>query len=178
MEEHNGRFDRNGGRAMSGQDGVRWPTGHEPAGASIYVINQTISAAPPEAVWAWLVRPDRWNEYYSNASQASSVSGAWPEVELGSEFTWATGRIPVKTTVTEFEPFQRLAWTGEGLGATGHHAWILTPTSEGGTLILTEETQRGLILRLLRPVLRRSMSSAHQQWVEGLARRAESNQQP
>lgn len=159
-------------RAPTSSD-VHWPAGHGPEGASIHVANETLSSAPPEAVWGWLVRPERWRDYYDNARRVRSRSGAWPQVELGSVFSWVTGGVPVTTTITELEPFRRLAWTGQGLGAVGHHAWLLTETPHGGTRILTEETQRGAVLRLLRPVLQRSMGAAHQRWVEGLARAAE-----
>jgi hypothetical protein len=37
----------------------------------------------------------------------------------------------VITKVTEFEPYERLAWTGSGRGSRGHHAWILLPEQEG-----------------------------------------------
>lgn len=157
---------------------VQWPAGHEPAGAKIYVVNYGNSAAPPEAVWQWLIRPDRWPDYYRNARRVRSKNGPWPEIAIGSTFTWVTFNAPVTTTVTEFLPFTRLAWTGSGMGSVGHHAWVLEKTLEGGTRIVTEETQRGRAVALFRPVLKPRMQSMHQLWVENLAKIAESTHRP
>ncbi len=42
-----------------------------------------------------------------------------------------------------------------------------------GAAIHTEETQRGLAVKLLRPALRPAMRHLHQRWADGLARIAE-----
>lgn len=147
----------------------RWPTAHGPAGADIHVANGGSSQAPPEFVWAWLIQPELWPRYYGNARRLRPIEGGWPVLESGSRFSWVTFGAPVKTVVTEFEPFERLAWTGEGLGARGHHAWLLRPDESGGCRILTEETQRGAAVRSLRPILRPAMRWQHQRWVDGLA---------
>jgi hypothetical protein len=157
---------------------VRWPVGHEPAGAGVHVVNHTTSTAATDAVWAWLVRPDTWGSFYSNARRVRPRSGPWPEIAAGSVFTWTTFNARVTTTITEFEPFERLAWTGGGLGAVGHHAWLLATRPDGGTTISTEETQRGRVVDVMRPLLRRRMATMHQRWVEGLAQRAETGERP
>jgi hypothetical protein len=149
---------------------IDWPDAHRPAGAAIHEVNTTVARARPEDVWAWLVRPDRWSAYYDNVRDVRPVSGAWPELELGTTFDWVTFRTRVTTTVTECAPHHRLAWTGGGLGSVGHHAWLLTDLGDGRTEIRTEETQRGAASRLLSPVLRRQMRTWHQRWVDGLAR--------
>jgi hypothetical protein len=147
---------------------VHWPTGHEPAGAAIHEVNSGHSEAPPEQVWAWLARPDRWDTYYDNVSKVRHISGPWPELGLGSRFSWVTFGVPVTTEVVEYEPYQRLAWTGFGRGSRGHHAWILTPDARG-TTIHTEETQRGVLSKLSGPFLRPRMLREHQNWVDQLA---------
>lgn len=156
---------------------VRWPAGHDPAGAAVHEVNRCSSSADAEAVWAWLVRPDRWRDFYSNAMRVRHGTGPWPEVGLGTRFSWVTFGAPVTTEVTEFEPPFRLAWTGTGLGSVGHHAWVLTPVATGCE-IHTEETQHGRAVGLLAPVLRPAMRHFHQRWVEGAARIAESGRRP
>ena len=151
---------------------VRWPAGHQPEGARLHQANRSSSSAGCEAVFARLVRPDRWRDFYPNVFRVRHRGGPWPELALGSSFTWITFGAPVTTEVTEFEPPHRLAWTGRGLGAVGHHAWLLTPTA-GGCEILTEETQRGAAIALLGPVLRPAVRHFHQRWVDGVARIAE-----
>ncbi|MTD58516.1 SRPBCC domain-containing protein [Amycolatopsis pithecellobii] len=148
---------------------IRWPAGHTPDGAAIHVVNTGTTTAPPEAVWTWLIRPDHWAEYYGNVKKVKHISGPWPEVAIGSTFSWMTFNTRVTTKVTEFDPYARLAWTGGGLGSVGHHAWRLTPTGDGRTEIHTEETQRGAASRLFAPMLRRNMRTWHQRWVDELA---------
>jgi hypothetical protein len=152
---------------------VIWPVGYEPPGAPIYAVNDGHSRAPRHVVWSWLVRPDQWPTFYRNARRPRSTSGSWPEVTLGSTFTWVTFGATCTSTVTEFEPFERFAFTGGGMGADGHHAWVLTDDGEGGTNIHCEETQRGTMIRLVGPLLQSLMRSQHQGWVDNLARTAE-----
>ncbi|MGL4742837.1 MAG: hypothetical protein ACRCZD_01235, partial [Phycicoccus sp.] len=76
---------------------TRWPTGHEPPGADVHVVNTGRSRAAPDEVWSWLVRPDRWSTYYGNARRVRHRSGTWPEVTLGTRFSWVTFGAPVTT---------------------------------------------------------------------------------
>jgi len=156
---------------------VRWPAGQGPEGASIYVANRTLTTADPELVWAWLTRPEQWSRFYGNARRIRHRSGPWPELGPGSRFSWVTFGAPVTTEITEFEPFRRLAWTGAALGATAHHAWLLDATGPEWEIV-TEETQRGFLPRLLRGRMRPRMLSAHQSWIDQLARLAESGENP
>ncbi len=164
--------------SLTGVPDIRWPAGHEPDGATVHVVNRGRSPAPPEALWAWLVRPDTWRTFYVNARRVRPQAGPWPQVTLGSRFSWITFGAPVTTTITEFEPFERLAWTGTGLGSAGHHAWLLTPDGAGGTRIVTEETQRGRAVAVLRPALRPAMHALHQRWVDSLAALAQTGRRP
>lgn len=129
---------------------IHWPTEHAVAGADIHAVNSATSTACAQRV-RHLARP-------------------WPELRLGSRFSWITLAAPVTTTVDEYEPFERLAWSGTGPGARGHHAWLLRRAPGGGCEILTEETQHGLPVRILRPVLRPAMQRQHQRWVDALGR--------
>jgi hypothetical protein len=157
---------------------VNWPPGHEPSSAAISEINTGRSSATPEEVWAWLARPDRWNAYYNNVGRVRHHSGPWPEIALGSRFAWTTFGTRVATEVTEYEPFERLAWSARAIGAHAHHAWVLTATGDGGTQIYTHETQHGALPRLLRAAMAPKMREMHQRWVDGLCRIAESGQRP
>ena len=156
---------------------VHWPKAHAPEGASIYVSNRTLTTADPELVWAWLTRPEQWNRFYSNAKRIRHRSGPWPQLGMGSRFSWITFGALVTTEITEFEPCKRLAWTGEGLGATAHHAWLLDANGAEWAIV-TEETQRGLLPGLVRPMMRPQMLRQHQRWIDQLARLAESGAKP
>jgi hypothetical protein len=63
-------------------------------------------------------------------------------------------------------PF-RLAWSGTGLGAAAYHAWDIEPTP-AGCRVSTEETQRGLVPTLARPLLRPLLKYTQEVWLEAL----------
>ncbi len=46
---------------------IRWPEEHRPEVSAFLAVNELEIDAEPEAVWAWLVRPDLWSRYYPNA---------------------------------------------------------------------------------------------------------------
>ncbi|MDN3937442.1 hypothetical protein QWJ39_14120 [Arthrobacter sp. YD4] len=69
-------------------------------------------------------------------------------------------------------PCTRLGWEGAGRGSTGYHRWDLQRTDDGGTLIVTEEVQGGVLATLLGPVVRRSIEKQHQHWLEALVETA------
>jgi hypothetical protein len=148
---------------------VIWPQGFEPERASVHVANAAPAIAPPDRIWPWLVRPERWPAYYSNARWVRHVDGPWPEVAVGSRFRWWTFGLVITSVVTECEPHERLAWTWSGLGARGHHGFVVGQR-EWGTVIVTEETVFGAVAGVLQPVVRPVMLHFHQRWVEGLAR--------
>jgi uncharacterized protein YndB with AHSA1/START domain len=155
---------------MSDADGaIRWPEQHRPEVSVLHAVNELQMEAPRECVWAWLRRPDLWPSYYRNSRLVRHLEGPWPEVELGSRFRWLTFGVIVSSDIVEFEPPERLAWSAKELGASGHHAWVLSERG-GGTFVRTEETQRGWAMRLVSPLMRMLMVSQHQRWLEGLAR--------
>ncbi len=150
---------------------INWPEEHRPEVSAFLAVNKLQTDAPRDAVWAWLTRPDLWSSFYSNARLARGISGPWPEIELGSRFRWLTFGAMITSEVVEYDPPERLAWSAKGLGARGHHAWVLLER-RGGTFIHTEETERGWGIAVAKPVLRPMMVRMHQRWLEGMAAKA------
>ncbi len=149
----------------------RWPSGLSPDRADLHAHNELATRAAPEAIWRWLIAAPRWHELYSNC-RGLKIEGGADTLALGTRFTWWTFGARVSTTVDAFEANRYLAWTGGGLGARGHHAWLIEPTATGGCRFVTEETQRGVVVKALAPVLRRGLMHFHQRWLEGLAEAA------
>lgn len=119
-------------------------------------------------IWPWLVRATRWPTYYANCRDVQFVSGRGPDLEKGTVFRWRTFGVPVETRVEEFVPFERLSWSGRGLGARGFHSWVLV-NEAGRCRVVTEETQRGVIPYVCRLPFRRMLLHQHQLWLKGLA---------
>jgi hypothetical protein len=147
---------------------VLWPDGYAPAEASVYVVNTRTVVASPGEVWVWLARPDCWPRYYANARCIRHLSGPWPNLEVGSRFRWVTFGTVVTSVVTECQPPARLAWTWRGIGARGHHGWVIV-AGRDGCRIITEETVQGTLPRLLHRLVRPVMAYYHQRWLDGLA---------
>jgi uncharacterized protein YndB with AHSA1/START domain len=156
---------------------IRWPAGHRPEDSRFLAVNELAIAADPETVFAWLCRPDLWPSFYANARLVKHLGGAWPRVELGSRFRWVSFGAFVTSEIVEYEPPERLAWSARELGGRGHHGWLLR-RDDGGTVVHTEETQRGWGIALVKPALRPLMVRQHQRWLEGLSRVAEQGPPP
>jgi hypothetical protein len=148
---------------------TRWPEEFRPDRVPVHSFNEIDVAAPPERVWAWLVRASAWPSYYSNASNIRFTNGAGPDLALGTTFTWTTFGVSVRTQVVEFQPYERLAWKAFPIGGVGYHSWVIT-RAPSGCHVVTEETQRGIVPSLGRWFLRGGLHKWHQQWLEGLAR--------
>lgn len=146
----------------------RWPEEAHPDRSPVYSRCEVAIAAPPADVFAWLVRAERWPEWYSQCSSVAIVSGPRPDLGIGSHFRWTVLAVPVATTVAECEPPVRLAWHGTGLGAAAYHSWDIEPTP-GGCRVITEETQRGVIPSLTRVILRPLLRYTQQSWLAALA---------
>ena len=162
---------------MTGETVISWPDEHTPKASAFHAVNELQIPAEPEVVWAWLCRADLWPSYYSNARRVKHLEGPWPEIELGSRWRWLTFGAFVTSELVEYQPKQRLAWSAKELGGRGHHGWVLRRQA-GGTFVRTEETQRGLGIRLAKPALRPLMVRFHQRWLEGLSRVASEGAPP
>ncbi len=156
---------------MDSSEPIRWPQHFDPGHAPVFVSNELVVPAPTEAVWACLVNAPRWPDFYSNCSNIALEGGA-TELSGGTRFRWRTFGVNLRTEVTEFEPVNRIAWLAKGLGVNAYHAWLLTPTSDGGCHILTQETQHGLLARMGKLAMPNRMHRQHQLWLEGMASQA------
>ena len=117
-----------------------------------------------------LIEAPHWPDWYRNAKDVV-LDGGGTELAASDRFDWTTFGLRVASTVREFDPCTRLGWEGAGRGSTGYHRWDLQRT-DGGTLIVTEEVQGGVLATVLGPVVRRSIEKQHQRWLEALGETA------
>ena len=145
---------------------IRWPAGFAPTASPVHVSNTLTVAAPPDVVWAWLVRAARWPAWYANARNVR-IDGGGTDLSPGARFRWWTFGVPIASQVTEFVPHERIAWDGTGIGIRVYHAWLLEPTA-AGCHVLTEETQHGVAARLGALLMPTRMYRGHRLWLESL----------
>jgi len=118
-----------------------------------------------------IVAAQGWSDFYANAQFVELVDPQQHRLRHGSVFRWVTFGLPLTSEVAPCEPSGLIGWRWWGLGAYGYHVWVLEP-HELGTRIVTEETQLGALIRLMRPIMRRALPLAHGYWLRQMARRA------
>ena len=155
---------------------VIWPHQYDPKTSAIYALNDIDVNAPPKVVWKLLVDAENWSSYFPPENQVKILSGE-RELALGTRYHRITIGFPMSPIVTECVPGRRLSWSttvdGDETGSSAYHGWVITPTDEG-CHVLSEETQQGpWFLEQLGHRHPGGLFSYHQEWVECLARAAE-----
>ena len=159
---------------------MRWPAGMEPDQVPVFVHNEIVIEAAPQAVWAWLVRVGLWPEWYPNCPWVKLLPGALPELSPGYRWKWKTFGVAIESVVQVFEPHREIGWEAKGLGNNCYHGWTLEPVDGNPqrTKVITEETQNGIANSLLRLYLRRVMPKGHDLWLRSLKQRVEAGPPP
>ena len=112
-------------------------------------------AAAPETVWDVLSAIDRWPSWNPDV-KSMSLEGP---LGAGSVFRWKAGPGTITSTIRRVEPPQLIAWTGRTLGIDAIHVYRLEPR-DGGTFVRTDESYEGLVARLLRGSLQKTLDRA------------------
>jgi hypothetical protein len=121
-------------------------------GAPIVSRTEIEIAAPPEVVWDVLTAFDRWPSWNP---EVKSMSVQEPVV-VGSTFRWKAGPSTVTSTIRHLEPFRLIAWSGRTMGIRAVDVFHLD-AHEGTTLVREEESWDGLVARLFRKSLQRTL---------------------
>lgn len=113
--------------------------------------------APPEVVWNLLTDIVNWPRWNPDVTEAR-LSG---DLAPGSEFVWKAGPGTIRSTLLEVEPPESIAWSGRTMGIEAVHIWSIEPNGSGSTLS-TSESWRGLLPRLLKGAMGRTLDKAIQ----------------
>ena len=125
-------------------------------------------AAPPEVVWDVLTGFERWPDWNP---EVKSMSFDGP-VAPGSEFRWKAGPGTIVSTLEQVEPPRLVRWRGRTLSIKALHQWRLEPR-DGGTHVETDESFTGLLARLFRRPLQKTLDKSLTEGLEHLKREAE-----
>jgi uncharacterized protein YndB with AHSA1/START domain len=126
-----------------------------PLEAPVVGESETEIDASPEAVWEVLTGIERWPTWNPDVKSAS-MQGSVAE---GSEFRWKAGPGTIKSTIQRVEPPKLIAWTGTTFGIKAFHVYVLEPRGEK-TLVRTTESYDGLVARLFRRQLAKTLDRA------------------
>jgi hypothetical protein len=125
-------------------------------------------AADQQTVWDALTDFESWPVW---KREVRSLSLRGP-VAPGSTFEWKAGPGTIKSRLEEVDTPRRIAWTGSTFGIKAIDVFRLE-ARDGGTLVTEEESWDGLLARLFRSRLRRTLQSGIDHGVEALRAEAE-----
>jgi uncharacterized protein YndB with AHSA1/START domain len=120
--------------------------------APVIAADEIEIAASPQAVWDVLADLESWPRWNPDV-KSMSMQGDLAE---GSTFRWRAGPGTITSTIQQVEPPKLIAWTGTTFGIKARHVYRLEPRGEG-TLVHTEESYEGLVARLLRGSLQKTL---------------------
>ncbi len=123
--------------------------------APVVADGELTIAAAPELVWDVMVAIERWPEWNPDIKWAT-LDG---ELAVGSQFRWKSGPGTITSTLQGVERPRFLAWTGQTLGIKAVHVWRLDATGDS-TVVRTEESWEGLMVRLFRGSMKRTLKKA------------------
>jgi carbon monoxide dehydrogenase subunit G len=123
--------------------------------ASVVGRSEIEIAAPPDAVWEVLADFEDWPSWLRDV-KSMSIEGP---VAAGTVFRWKAGPATITSTIQRVERPGLFAWTGRTLGIKAIHFWHLE-ARDGATFVRTEESYEGLVARVLRGSLQKTLDRA------------------
>ena len=136
--------------------------------APVIAKTQMHIAADQQTVWDALTDFESWPAW---KEEVRSLSLRGP-VEPGSTFEWKAGPGTIRSRLEEVDGPRRIAWTGSTFGIRAIDAFRLE-TLDGGTLVTEEESWDGVLARLLRSRMRRTLQSGIDDGMRALRAEAE-----
>ena len=124
--------------------------------------------APPEVVWEVLTGFEHWPDWNPDVKSMSFEGPVAP----GSEFHWKAGPGTIVSTLEEVDPPRYIRWRGRTLSIKALHEWWFEP-SNGGTRVETEESFTGLLARLFRGSLQKTLDRSTESGLEHLKHESE-----
>jgi hypothetical protein len=125
-------------------------------------------AASPEIVWATLTDINEWSGWNPDVKSASLNGPLVP----GTEFEWKAGPGRIRSRIQEVDPPRRIAWTGKTFGIEAIHVHRLEPRN-GSTTVHSEESWDGLIVRLVRGSMTKTLQKSTESGLQHLKAEAE-----
>ena len=135
--------------------------------APVRASSQILIMAPIDKVWKLLSAIDDWPKWYSTISSAKTLGPLQP----GTEFIWNSGGAKIKSRLALVVPNKDLGWTGAAYGTKAIHIWHLKAPEEGKTLVSTEESMSGFLLKIF--YSSKNLENSQRAWLEALKRAAE-----
>lgn len=123
--------------------------------APVLARGKTEIAAPADVVWSVLTDVERWPAWNPDVK---SVTLDGPLAE-GTRFRWKAGPGTITSELRRVDRPSLIGWTGRTLGITAVHVYRLEERG-GRTVVRSEESWSGLLVRLLRGPMAKTLQRA------------------
>jgi uncharacterized protein YndB with AHSA1/START domain len=137
--------------------------------APLVARKEVFIQATPGVVWKIHTDINAWSQWHPDIT----MTNLEVPLAVGSVFRWKSGGMTLTSTIQVVEPGRQIGWTGRGLGSKAIHLWTLEPRN-GGTLLVTEESLEGWLVRLLKVVTPGFLEESLDTWLQAIKREAES----
>jgi len=138
------------------------------SGAPAVARGEIDVAASPETIWRVLTEVGSWPAWNPDVKSAS-LEGP---LAVGTQFRWKAGPGTITSTLQSIEPPHRIGWTGRTFGINAIHVHRLERQGET-TNVTSEESWDGLLVRLLRRPLRKTLEKSVNSGLQHLKAEAE-----
>ena len=142
-----------------------------PGRPPIAVRNEAVVHASPERVWDLLADVERWPSWYRACRwvRVESPAGAGQPLV----FSWKAHPVELRSTVVTADRPTSFAILADTPGLHAERTFTLRRTPDGlGTVVVSDETQVGMLARLGRAFLAPRLRAANQAMFDDLARAA------
>jgi hypothetical protein len=121
-----------------------------------------------QVVWEVLTRIDEWSRWNPDVESAA-IEGNLAE---GSRFRWNVGSRTIVSTIRQVEPPAAIAWTSKTPGLRATHVYRIEARGNG-TLVSSAESWEGVVARVFRVRMQRTLERAIQAALRHLKAEAE-----
>jgi hypothetical protein len=136
--------------------------------APVIAHEQMSIAADVQTVWDVLSDLEHWPSW-NKGVRTMALHGP---LSAGTTFHWKAGPGTIKSRLAEVEAPTRIAWTGQTLGIKAVDAFTFE-AADGGTLVHQSESWDGLLARLFRSRMERTLHESLRDGLRSLKAEAE-----
>jgi short-subunit dehydrogenase/uncharacterized protein YndB with AHSA1/START domain len=138
----------------------------------IEVDNELVIPARPERVWDLLADVEHWPSWHRACRWVRVQSNGSPTRPVS--FKWKAHPIALRSAVLASDRPHAFAFDADARGLHAEHSFTIHPTPDGlNTVVVSHETQLGLLPRLGRAYLTPRLRATNQAWLTDLARAAQ-----
>ena len=127
--------------------------------------------APIETVWKIQTNIDSWPDWQHQISDARLLGA----LELKSIFIWKSGGFKLTSSIEKVVVNSFLGWTGKGLGASAIHIWEFISLENGNTMVRTNESLDGWLVKLLKGTMEKKTNESLDVWLNALKKESETS---